>query len=85
VQNVVRQRGSSLVEATPAFQPMLGGKPAIGAGAFAFRPGETNLRDAFNRELHELKRSGELLQIVGRFGFTEAEMTALTAQELCRP
>ena len=85
VQNVVRQTGSSLVEATEPFQPMLDGKPAIGAGAFAFHPTETNLRDAFNRELHDLKRSGELLQIVERFGFTEAEMTELTAKELCEP
>lgn len=85
VQNVVRQSGSTLVEATEPFQPMLDGKPAIGAGAFAFHPTETNLRDAFNRELHELKRSGELLEIVRPFGFTEAEMTDLTAEELCQP
>ena len=85
VQNVVRQTGSTLVEATEPFQPMLDGKPAVGAGAFAFRPAERNLRDAFNRELHALRQSGELLQIVRRFGFSEAEMTTLTAQELCVP
>jgi polar amino acid transport system substrate-binding protein len=85
VQNVVRQTGSTLVEATQPVQPMLDGKPAIGAGAFAFRPAERNLRDAFNRELHALRDSGELLEIVRPFGFTEAEMTELTAQELCEP
>lgn len=85
VQNVVRQSGSDLVEATEPFQPMLDGKPAIGAGAFAFHPAERGLRDAFNAELHELRRSGELLQIVRPFGFTEAEMTELTARELCTP
>jgi polar amino acid transport system substrate-binding protein len=85
VQNVVRQTGSELVQATEPFQPMVDGKPAIGAGAFAFHPTERNLRDAFNRELHELRRSGELLRIVEPFGFTEAEMTELTAQELCEP
>jgi polar amino acid transport system substrate-binding protein len=85
VQNVVRQMDSDLVEATEPFQPMRDGKPAIGAGAFAFHPNETNLRDAFNRELHELKRSGELLTIVAKFGFSEAEMTDLTAEELCKP
>jgi polar amino acid transport system substrate-binding protein len=83
VQNVVRQSGSDLVEATQPFQPMLDGKPAIGAGAFAFHPNERNLRDAFNRELDELRRSGELLRIVEPFGFTEANMTDLTARELC--
>lgn len=85
VQNVVRQTASERVEATEPFQPMLDGKPAIGAGAFAFHPAEWNLRDAFNRELHALKASGELLRIVEPFGFTEAEMTTLTAQELCEP
>ncbi len=85
VNDVVRRSGSSAIEATAAFQAVVDGKPAIGAGAFAFRPNETNLRDAFNRELHALKDSGELLRIVGRFGFTEAEMTELTAQELCQP
>lgn len=83
IQNVVRQTGSELVEATEPFQPMLDGKPAIGAGAFAFHPAEANLRDAFNRELDDLRRSGELLRIMQPFGFTEANMTDLTAQELC--
>lgn len=85
VQNVVRQIGGERVEATAPFQPVVDGKPAIGAGAFAFHPVERNLRDAFNRELHELRRSGELQRIVEPFGFTQAEMTELTAQELCEP
>jgi polar amino acid transport system substrate-binding protein len=85
VQNVVRQTGSPLVEATEPFQAMLDGKPAIGAGAFAFHPAERNLRDAFNHELDALRRSGELLAIVRPFGFTDAEMTDLTARELCTP
>jgi polar amino acid transport system substrate-binding protein len=83
VQNVVHQTGSELVEATTPFQPMVDGEPAIGAGAFAFHPEERNLRDAFNRELHELRRTGELQRIVAPFGFSDAEMTDLTAQELC--
>lgn len=71
-------------EATEPFQPMLGGEPALGAGGFAFRPGETKLRDAFNVELKKLKDSGKLLEIVKPFGFTEEEMTDLTAEELCK-
>lgn len=70
-------------EATEAFQPMIDGEPAFGAGGFAFRLSEKNFRDAFNEELHKLKDSGELLKIVEPFGFTEAEMTDLTAEELC--
>ncbi|WP_052848313.1 ectoine/hydroxyectoine ABC transporter substrate-binding protein EhuB [Streptomyces avicenniae] len=76
--------GSDRAEASEPFQPMVDGEPALGAGGFAFRLTERNLRDAFNEELHRIKDSGELLEIVRPFGFTEAEMTDLTAEELCR-
>jgi polar amino acid transport system substrate-binding protein len=74
---------SPRTEATEPFKPVVDGKPRIDGGAFAFRPTETKLRDAFNVELHKLKDSGELLRILRPFGFTEAEMTELTAKELC--
>ncbi|MDO0933413.1 ectoine/hydroxyectoine ABC transporter substrate-binding protein EhuB [Streptomyces sp. DG2A-72] len=74
---------SAKAEATAPFKPLVGGKPHVDGGAFAFRPTETNLRDAFNVELRKLKKSGELLRILRPFGFTKAEMTDLTAKELC--
>ncbi|MEV1077180.1 ectoine/hydroxyectoine ABC transporter substrate-binding protein EhuB [Streptomyces sp. NPDC050211] len=74
---------SAKAESTEPFKPLVGGKPHVDGGAFAFRPTETNLRDAFNVELRKLKQSGELLRILRPFGFTEAEMTDLTAKELC--
>ncbi|MER5595830.1 ectoine/hydroxyectoine ABC transporter substrate-binding protein EhuB [Streptomyces sp. NPDC002265] len=76
-------RKSRKAEATKGFAPLVGGKPHVDGGAFAFRPAETRLRDAFNVELRKLKRSGELFRILRPFGFTEAEMTDLTAKELC--
>lgn len=81
VRDVVRK--SARTEATKPFAPLVKGKPHVDGGAFAFRRTETKLRDAFNAELHRLKKSGELLRILGRFGFTRAEMTDLTAKELC--
>ena len=83
VKTVVKN--SPRVEATPAFQPVVGGKPAYGAGGFAFQLSEKNFRDAFNRELLKLKRNDykELLEIVGPFGFGKREMTDKTAKELC--
>ncbi|MFF9273660.1 ectoine/hydroxyectoine ABC transporter substrate-binding protein EhuB [Streptomyces griseosporeus] len=81
VREVVKK--SAKAEATRPFAPVVDGKPYVSGGAFAFRPNETRLRDAFNAELHKLKKSGELLRILGRFGFTKAEMTDLTAKELC--
>ena len=74
---------SSKAEATKAFTPTVDGKPHTDGGAFAFRRTETNLRNSFNSELRKLKKSGELLRILRPFGFTQAEMTDLTAKELC--
>ncbi|MFV0135808.1 ectoine/hydroxyectoine ABC transporter substrate-binding protein EhuB [Streptomyces sp. HMX87] len=74
---------STKAEVTEPFKPIVNGEPHVDGGAFAFRPNETNLRDAFNVELHKMKKSGELLRILRPFGFTEEEMTDLTAKELC--
>ncbi|MFF3915068.1 ectoine/hydroxyectoine ABC transporter substrate-binding protein EhuB [Streptomyces sp. NPDC001852] len=74
---------SARTEATAPFAPLVKGKPHVDGGAFAFRPTETKLRDAFNVELRKLKKSGELFRILRPFGFTKAEMTDLTAKELC--
>lgn len=84
VRTVVAQRHSSKAEATKAFQPIVDGEPALGAGGFAFRPDDTNLRDAFNEELHKMKKSGEILRVMKKFDFTKTEMTDLTAEELCK-
>ncbi|WP_435897264.1 ectoine/hydroxyectoine ABC transporter substrate-binding protein EhuB [Streptomyces tsukubensis] len=81
VRNVAE--GSSRAEATPEVTPYLDGKPVVDVGGFAFRSPETRLRDAFNRELHKLKRSGELLELMRPFGFREAQMTDIRARERC--
>ncbi|MER5770217.1 ectoine/hydroxyectoine ABC transporter substrate-binding protein EhuB [Streptomyces sp. NPDC001985] len=85
VRNVVRESDSERVEATDEVTPYVDGKPVIDVGGFAFRTPETDLRDAFNRELHKLKKSGELLDIMRPFGFTKDQMTTITAEEKCRP
>ncbi|WP_460066071.1 ectoine/hydroxyectoine ABC transporter substrate-binding protein EhuB [Streptomyces sp. YKOK-I1] len=80
-RDVVRK--SRKAEATEPFAAVVDGKPTVDGGAFAFRLTETRLRDAFNTELHQLRKSGELARILRPFGFTKAEMTDLTAKELC--
>ncbi|MEW2161947.1 ectoine/hydroxyectoine ABC transporter substrate-binding protein EhuB [Streptomyces sp. NPDC007084] len=82
VREVVRK--SRRTESTKPFAPLVKGKPHVDGGGFAFRSPETRLRDAFNTELRKMKKSGEVLRILRPFGFTEAEMTGLTAKELCR-
>ncbi|NWF31314.1 ectoine/hydroxyectoine ABC transporter substrate-binding protein EhuB [Streptomyces sp. PKU-EA00015] len=76
-------RKSTRAEATEPFAAVVDGKKQIDGGGFAFRPTDTDLRDAFNVEIHKMKKSGELLRILKPFGFTESEMTTLTAEELC--
>jgi polar amino acid transport system substrate-binding protein len=85
VRNVVRESRTTRVEATAEVTPLVRGKPVIDAGGFAFRTPETRLRDAFNRELHKMKKSGELLALMRPFGFTQEQMTEITAKEKCRP
>ncbi|MFD9222932.1 ectoine/hydroxyectoine ABC transporter substrate-binding protein EhuB [Streptomyces sp. NPDC060064] len=75
---------SAKAEATEPFAAVVDGKKKIDGGGFAFRPTDTELRDAFNLEIHKMKKSGELFRILRPFGFTENEMTELTAKELCR-
>ncbi|GGF96504.1 ectoine/hydroxyectoine ABC transporter substrate-binding protein EhuB [Paenibacillus abyssi] len=65
-------------------QPIIDGESVRGYGASAFRPADTEFRDAFNAELQKLKDSGELLTILQQFGFTEEELPGdMTAAELC--
>ncbi|MBO0596853.1 transporter substrate-binding domain-containing protein [Nesterenkonia sp. E16_7] len=57
----------------------------LSVGAHAFRLDDQDLIDDFNEHLGELKDSGEYLDLVSEFGFTEDEMppSELTAEELC--
>jgi polar amino acid transport system substrate-binding protein len=77
-------RKSTKAEATEPFAAVVDGEKQIDGGGFAFRPTDTELRDAFNVEIHKMKKSGELFRILKPFGFTKNEMTTLTAEELCR-
>jgi len=72
-------------EVTEGFVPMLEGKEQIQAGGFVFRKGETDLVDAFNAELDKLHESGDWLEIVKPFGFTEDNLppSDVTTAQLC--
>ncbi|MQY02206.1 ectoine/hydroxyectoine ABC transporter substrate-binding protein EhuB [Actinomadura macrotermitis] len=72
-------------EVTDAFVPVIDGKERFGAGGFAFRKADTELLQAFNGKLAELKRSNRLLPIIKPFGFSEAELPGdHTAAEFCK-
>jgi polar amino acid transport system substrate-binding protein len=84
LNDVLGKNPGAPLELTEAFVPEIDGVPRRTGGAFAFLKDQQNIVDAFNAELSELKESGELLEIVRPFGFSEAEMTDLTATELCQ-
>lgn len=55
-------------------QPVIDGKEAINYGATVFREADRDFIEAFNKELEQLKESGELLEIIQEFGFTEEDL-----------
>lgn len=66
-------------------QPEIDGKSIRGYGAAAFRKEDTAFREAFNQELDKLKKSGQLLDILKPFGFTEQELPGdMTAEQLAK-
>jgi polar amino acid transport system substrate-binding protein len=83
LQDTLNKNPGTPVEITKAFVPEVDGVPQRTGGAFAFLKDQQNIVDAFNGELDKLKQSGDLLEIVKPFGFSEAEMTDLKATDLC--
>ncbi|MFD0490955.1 hypothetical protein ACFQ0O_32275 [Saccharopolyspora spinosporotrichia] len=83
LKDALSKRQDAPLEITPGFVPIVQGRPEYTAGAFAFLPDQTNIVNAFNQQLAELKASGELLRIMAPFGFSQEEMTNLTSAELC--
>lgn len=61
--------------AEPFENPVIHGREAYGYGAFAFRPEDVALRDAFNAVLRDFLGSPEHRALVEPFGFGDEEMT----------
>lgn len=75
----------NIVEVNDFKQPIVDGKSVLGYGAAVFRKEDKKFRDAFNRELAEMKKSGKLLNVLKPFGFTGVNLPDKTADELCKP
>lgn len=81
----VRRNASTDVEVTAGFYPVVDGRPALGAGGFAFRPEDTAFRAAFDQGLAALQQSGRWLELTAPFGFTAENLPppGLTTASLC--
>jgi polar amino acid transport system substrate-binding protein len=85
LNDVVSKNPGAAVEVTSGFFPVINGEEVISAGGFVFRPGETDILEAFNTELAALHESGEWLRIVEPFGFTQDNLPGpeVTTESLC--
>lgn len=81
----VRRNAGIGLEVTRGFEPEVNGQSMVGAGAFAFRPADTEFRTEFDRGLTALQESGRWLEIARPFGFTENNLPPreLTIDDLC--
>lgn len=86
LQNTLDAANNSGFERVTDFkQPIVDGESAKGYGATAFRNEDTDFVEAFNKELKELQDSGELLEIIQEFGFTEEELPGdVTLEEVIK-
>jgi len=74
------------VEVTDPFVAVVDGKEQVGAGATVFAKEDTELRDAYNKELKKITESKESYdKVIGKYGFTDAERPKgeLTTKSLC--
>lgn len=76
---------STQLEMVPAFAPpVVDGRPAQGHDAFAFRPEDTELHDAFNKALAEVMATPAFLQAMAPFGMTRDNLPDTTTADLCK-
>lgn len=86
VRQLVSTTGGKQV-ALPPFTPVVNGKPQFGCGGYGFVTSDQQFRNAFNSQLDAMKKSGEILPIVQKFGFTKQNTDLAqqyTAASLCK-
>ncbi|MHB1407437.1 MAG: ectoine/hydroxyectoine ABC transporter substrate-binding protein EhuB [Desulfitobacteriaceae bacterium] len=75
LQTVLTAAKDQKIEKVSDFtQPVINGKSVVGYGAAVFRKDDNDFREAFNKELADLEKSGELLKILQPFGFTQENL-----------
>lgn len=82
---LVNNNPDAPIEVTEGFAPVVDGEEEVSAGAFVFRPGDDELREAFDTELRALQQSGRWVEIAEPFGFSADNVPPedLTTEQLC--
>jgi polar amino acid transport system substrate-binding protein len=74
----------ALARASPFQQAIINGKPAVNYAAFAFRPEDHDLVQAFNAELAKVLGTPEYLAMVAKYGLTANEVPkGVATEQLC--
>ncbi|MHC3941820.1 ectoine/hydroxyectoine ABC transporter substrate-binding protein EhuB [Paenochrobactrum sp. BZR 201-1] len=80
-------KGQTQVEQVEPFEdPIVNDAPVRNYGAFAFRPEDKDLRDAFNAALIEFRKTDEYKTILGKYGLSEQSIAAASEKntaDLC--
>lgn len=84
-KTLVKQNPSANVEVTQGFPVVVNGQKQGETGGFVFRKNETDLLNAFNKELTSMHSNGQWLKIVQPFGFSQGNIppAGVTTQKLC--
>ncbi|MCC6696761.1 MAG: ectoine/hydroxyectoine ABC transporter substrate-binding protein EhuB [Candidatus Hydrogenedentes bacterium] len=87
IHDLLSKAGQTRVERADPFQdPVIGGEPVRGFGAFGFRKEDRDFVDAVNVALGTFLGSPEHMALVEPFGFTERDLPGnVTAEDLCAP
>ncbi|GAA1530971.1 MULTISPECIES: ectoine/hydroxyectoine ABC transporter substrate-binding protein EhuB [Brevibacterium] len=75
------------VEVSESFVQEIDGVPQVGAGATVFRTDDSELKDAWNKELEKIVSDEQkYLDVVGDYGFTKEERPTgeITTEQLCK-
>lgn len=86
LNHMAQNRPDAPVEVTESFVAEIDGVPQIGAGGTVFRQDDTELLEAYNEQLAEIKSDPQRwLEIMEPFGFSMAEFPGpeLTTEMLC--
>ena len=76
---------STALEMVPAFAPpLVDGRPAQGHSAFAFRPDDVSLQQAFNKALADVMGTPAFLEAMAPFGITKDNLPDTKTADLCR-
>jgi polar amino acid transport system substrate-binding protein len=68
--------------------PLIDGKRTINYVGIPFRKEDVQLRDAFNTALQAMIKDRSILKIIGKYGYTEADLPPASTpplEEICKP